>query len=555
MNTHTITSVILHSSPKNGGTNEAFTEEYIEYPFQIDTRLYGIVIEIFRVHTYEEVSRVFRGISRKTFDLFRSLKTRNIPIRHFTGVLSVSFYSSLSVDDFLNGIHKNYSTLDAFELSHLNDPSALLTNELIETNKPKITKNPKANELLKKFSLIYWNAAARQAAASKRLCSLCFGLSAPIVDELAIASSTQIEHFAKYYSQQYKLVFDDIFIQAIPSIENAAENPNASFLKAAYAMQNTGAFKHSRHTLSTTATYTLADVLAKTPKRNSKKMAPVYMALIKEQERDIDEQNVKFYMAQMDQKKKSFASSTKEFDLENSFMNFDTKQKFLTSALESKKLCFPFLHAKELKNNQVATLLLTTDAQVRNITSKIPWSKNDGRQHKQQSKKDSDDSRYIINLDDASKDTQTSVKRVLHETFFLSLYFTLADEKGTEEIDLFAFFTAYSIMNKVTFKTQLKFSEHIAVPEAWDIVKHALQGLYQVQRCPVCGLISFYPRKRGTFATLQSSIYSCCIDHIFAKDLTLGKFSEYLQNSLAHIPEDLDNFLCENRCVKNKFED
>lgn len=561
MNTHSIKSVILYSSPKNGGGGGTpFTEEFIENPFQIDIPLYTILIEIFRLQTYEETSRVFRGLSRKTFDIIRSLKTRYIPLRHFAGIISLSFQSALTDDDFDVGIHKNYSSLASYELTRLNDPTALLNNEIVEANKPRSLKSAKVNELLKKFSLFYWQSAARQAVASKRICRLCFGLSHAVVDTLASASFSQIEYFAKYYPQRFKLIYDEFFFQSLTSIENAGDNATVSFLKAAYAMQNTNAFKRARHSLSTTATFALTDLVAQTPKRQTQKMSLVHMWWQKNQDLIVDEQSVKYHMQRNEHKQKTksvvFQSASKQQDIssEISESNAERKQRFVTSDFESKKLCCPWLHALGLKNNQIATIVHTTEAQARNETSKLRWDGVDGRKHKRQKKED-DDGRYFIDPNDRKKGTQSSIKKVLQETFFLSLYFTLADEKGLEEVDLIAFFTAYAIMSTVTVRTQLKFEEEIATSEALDILLYALQGHFQAQRCPVCGLISFYPKPRGQYVETPDDIYTCCIDLALSRDTTLAKFSEHLRNSSDTVPDDADEFVFEHREIANPWRD
>ena len=107
----------------------------------------------------------------------------------------------------------------------------------------------------------------------------------------------------------------------------------------------------------------------------------------------------------------------------------------------------------------------------------------------------------------------------------------------------------------MTVRTQLKFEEEVATAEALDVLLYALQGHFQAQRCPVCGLISFYPKQRGQYVETPADIYTCCIDLALSRDTTLAKFSEHLRNSLDTVPDDADNFVFEHREIESPWRD
>lgn len=218
-----------------------------------------------------------------------------------------------------------------------------------------------------------------------------------------------------------------------------------------------------------------------------------------------------------------------------------SRRKILCADLRPKQALVPLLYVRGLTNNQIASLFGMTEAQVRGVTGSLKM-KNDGRRHKRCTESSDE---HMIEKSDRKKATQESLTMQLQNNFFISLYCTLCEDYGLKTVDLQAFFTAEAILKKLAINTRLQFDpSHMETAELWDTILKLIQGLYQAQKCPVCGFVSFTRKDNGEYNNERDSdIYPCPIKLAFAEDKSLAAFSAYIRDHPTYIPSDDDAFI------------
>ena len=252
--------------PKGGGGgDDLFIERLTENPFLIDSTLFNILIDLFasgsRKSAVSKIRReIFGEISDQCFSVIRGMKGF---VRHYTGVINIAFHSTLSPEEFADGLYENYREAYADELNGIH------------------YRHDKETALARRFCTHYWLCAARQAAHSKRLCKLVFGLPDEIVDMLADASSDTIEMFAAYAPQRFALIYSDVFFKSIGTVKDdqnmvfAADNRVVMLLKAGFAMQSSACFKRNPIFFSAATSYEVWDIFRCTPERTPVEATPM----------------------------------------------------------------------------------------------------------------------------------------------------------------------------------------------------------------------------------------------------------------------------------------
>ena len=105
--------------PPKGGGDDLFIERLTENPFLIDSTLFNILIDLFasgsRKSAVSKIRReIFGEISDQCFSVIRGMKGF---VRHYTGVINIAFHSTLSPEEFADGLYENYREAYADELN------------------------------------------------------------------------------------------------------------------------------------------------------------------------------------------------------------------------------------------------------------------------------------------------------------------------------------------------------------------------------------------------------------------------------------------------------
>lgn len=101
------------------GGDDLFIERLTENPFLIDSTLFNILIDLFasgsRKSAVSKIRReIFGEISDQCFSVIRGMKGF---VRHYTGVINIAFHSTLSPEEFADGLYENYREAYADELN------------------------------------------------------------------------------------------------------------------------------------------------------------------------------------------------------------------------------------------------------------------------------------------------------------------------------------------------------------------------------------------------------------------------------------------------------
>lgn len=508
--------------PKGGGGDDLFIERLTENPFLIDSTLFNILIDLFasgsRKSAVSKIRReIFGEISDQCVSVIRGMKGF---VRHYTGVINIAFHSTLSPEEFADGLYENYREAYADELNGIH------------------YRHDKETALARRFCTHYWLCAARQAAHSKRLCKLVFGLPDEIVDMLADASSDTIEMFAAYAPQRFALIYSDVFFKSIGTVKDdqnmvfAADNRVVMLLKAGFAIQSSACFKRNPIFFSAATSYEVWDIFRCTPERTPVEATPMQTWCARR-----NEFNREVTLAYQHINRNRFRGEEERL----TEMELKSRRKILCADLRPKQALVPLLYVRGLTNNQIASLFGMTEAQVRGVTGSLKM-KNDGRRHKRCTESSDE---HMIEKSDRKKATQESLTMQLQNNFFISLYCTLCEDYGLKTVDLQAFFTAEAILKKLAINTRLQFDpSHMETAELWDTILKLIQGLYQAQKCPVCGFVSFTRKDNGEYNNERDSdIYPCPIKLAFAEDKSLAAFSAYIRDHPTYIPSDDDAFI------------
>lgn len=180
-------------------TDNLFIERMTEDPFRVGTILFELLIDIFASGygrtAVERIRReVFGEVSDQSLDVIRGMKGC---VRHYTGVVNIAFRSTLTPEEVELGLSEHLHDSYEYEFNNLESPK------------------DRETVLARRFSTHYWQCAARQAATSRRICKLVFGLPDAIVEMLVNASTVQIEMFAAYHPQRFALIYPDAFFKRI----------------------------------------------------------------------------------------------------------------------------------------------------------------------------------------------------------------------------------------------------------------------------------------------------------------------------------------------------
>ena len=157
-------------------TDNLFIERMTEDPFRVDTILFELLIDIFasgygRTAVDRIRREVFGEVSDQSLDVIRGMKGC---VRHYTGVVNIAFRSTLTPEEVELGLSEHLHDSYEYEFNNLESPK------------------DRETVLARRFSTHYWQCAARQAATSRRICKLVFGLPDAIVEMLVNASTVQI---------------------------------------------------------------------------------------------------------------------------------------------------------------------------------------------------------------------------------------------------------------------------------------------------------------------------------------------------------------------------
>lgn len=501
----------IHTEERVWETDNLFIERMTEDPFRVDTILFELLIDIFASGygrtAVERIRReVFGEVSDQSLDVIRGMKGC---VRHYTGVVNIAFRSTLTPEEVELGLSEHLHDSYEYEFNNLESPK------------------DRETVLARRFSTHYWQCAARQAATSRRICKLVFGLPDAIVEMLVNASTVQIEMFAAYHPQRFALIYPDAFFKRISTVRDdanrmtAADSPIVTLLKSAYAMQTAACFKGNPLSISTTASHEVWDVFRCSPERIHEPLTPEQAWAQREREMSLEQSEAEMNYNRNRARIKRPAAK---------------KRKVLCADLQSKQALVPLLYLRGLTNNQVASFFGMTEAQVRSVTGTLR-TMNDGRGHKRRKESAVD---HMFDEEDRSKNSRESLTKKMQSNFFISLYCTLCEETGLTTVDLKAFFTAEAILKKLTVRTRLAFNvTGIDTAELWDTILKVIQGLYLAQRCPVCSFVSFTRRDSGEFEDApETDLFPCPVGLAFANDTSLAAFAEYMKSHLSYVPDD-----------------
>ena len=499
---------------------DIFVDRITDACYRTDQDLYKHLISLLNCTSGRETVRnirksVFGAISDKCIAAIRDINPSGI--RHYTGIINVSFRSTLTPEELDFGLHDRYDDEDACE----------------DEFDPRFPPDAKVKMHLHSFSLLYWQAAARQASASPGLCKLIFGLSDEVVQILASAHLVDIKKFAKHYPQRFSLSYGELFFCDLKTIPDAADNPKVSFLKSLFAIQSPGCFKLNPEHYPPSESISPFDVAQAAPERAPVTAPPELTWIYRQQGKLSDYGNVNKHY-RIDQNRKSW-------DIHD-----NSSQTIPCSQNEFKKLLIPELYLRGLTNNQLASFACMTEAKVRAMTGPLEIV-NDGRANKRKRDKKAN---YMRDPADNRKATREDLVCDLMKSFFINLYLTLGDENAIKQIDIKAFFTSEHIIKENVFKKRLGLEPaSLTTSELFDTILKLLQGQYRAQRCPSCGFVFFFPIDNGKYETNdENQSHGCTINRLFSGDESLYGFGLHLKNLSQYIPDEDEPDRKQKRC-------
>ena len=457
----------------NGADKDLFSIEFAEEPALLDKRLFLILADLSRSVEGRTILQNNFSLSVRSVEIISRINPSNV--RNFIGITNLSFQPALDHATLIE-------TINNFHYKNCDDDQAV------------IQISP-AKCLFNRFCHAFWTAARQQSQCCGGIARLAFGLSEELVETLKGRSTWDVFEFATTVDQYFSLRLGERFFQAIPSIDNAADNPHVALIKIAYAAQSTACFARAPYKLPSTRSFSFFDVFpsfsveqttvallpAKVLKGIRKSTSTIRDLQIAKAENS-DETSLSSGMI-----KQAIGLYLMKLGLTKSQVAHSLGYEVWRARLDSKNLCEPVDSRKRAKHQ---------------ITPEL------------------------------------TVQRLI----FYCLYATFSGRRGLETIDIEALCKAARFMNLTTVRTHLQGAK-VILADRFDDAKLLIQGLIYLQRCPTCNFVNFYESSAGQFVEEDDRIMPCAFCQIFAKDDSLKLFSRFLKNSNEMTPEKPESYV------------